>query len=249
MPTTTATTATPPAHRYAIYFAPAPDSPLGQAGAHWLGRCAATGQMLPQPELPGQPPGLLPTLTREPRRYGWHATLKAPFTLAEGLTPASLRRAVHALAATQQPFDLPPLSVQWLGNFLALVPDPGQPNHPGRTALNALAAACTTALHPLTQPLSDAELARRRQKSTLSPAQDSLLQRWGYPYVLDAYRFHLTLSDSLGDAPDALRLALATAAQAHFAHIPAGRCTHLVVFAEPAPGADFEWLDALELGR
>ena len=237
------------AHRYAIYFAPPPDSPLGRAGAHWLGRCAATGQVLPQPELPGQPPGLLPTLTREPRRYGWHATLKAPFTLAEGLGPADLRRAVQALAATLPPFELPPLAVHWLGNFLALVPDPAQQDHPGFAALNALAWACTTTLHPLAQPLSAAELARRRQKSRLSPLQDSLLQRWGYPYVLDAYRFHLTLSDSLTGASDELRQALTAAAQAHFAQAPAGRCTQLVVFAEPAPGADFEWLDAVELGR
>ncbi|MDD2545186.1 MAG: DUF1045 domain-containing protein [Burkholderiaceae bacterium] len=245
----------PSAHRYAIYFAPPPDSPLGRAGAHWLGRCAATGQARPQPALPLPAPGALHHLTRDPRRYGWHATLKAPFTLAEGLAPSDLRRAVQALAATRQPFELPPLAPHWLGHFLALVPDPAQQAHPGCAALNALAAACTTELHPLAQPLSDAELARRRQKSTLSPAQDQYLQRWGYPHVLDRYRFHLTLSDSLAPnpegrgAPAALRQALTQAAQAHFADLPAGRCTHLVVFAEPAPGADFQWFDAVELGR
>ena len=44
----------------------------------------------------------------------------------------------------------------------------------------------------------DAELARRRAAG-LSPAQEVLLQKWGYPYVMDEFRFHLTLSGRLDD--------------------------------------------------
>jgi hypothetical protein len=41
--------------------------------------------------------------------------------------------------------------------------------------------------------LSEAQLARRREGG-LTPAQDALLLRWGYPYVMEEFRFHITLT-------------------------------------------------------
>ena len=76
------------AHRYAAYFAPAIGSAWWEAGSHWLGRCAARGQPLPQPAIDGMPPARQQALTAAPRRYGWHATLKAPFALPSHLDAA-----------------------------------------------------------------------------------------------------------------------------------------------------------------
>ena len=49
---------------------------------------------------------------------------------------------------------------------------------------------------PFARPPGAAELERRR-KAGLSAAQEKMLLRWGYPYVLDEFRFHLTLTGRL----------------------------------------------------
>lgn len=221
-----------PAYRYAVYYAPRPDSVWWQAGSQWLGRCAARHTLLAQPEIAHVPPQALQRLTAAPRRYGWHATLKAPFALATGVTPAQLRSALQALARGLQPFDMPSLQVTRLDNFLALV------THGDPHAIDAVARACVTQLHPLAAALSPAELQRRRATG-LSPEEDALLLRWGYPFVLDRFRFHLSLTGPLQHEAPALVHALQHAAQQHFGKLPPCRFETLALFAEPTPGADF----------
>ena len=230
-----------PAYRYAVYYAPRPNSAWWQAGSQWLGRCAARHTLLPQPEVAHVPPQALQRLTAAPRRYGWHATLKAPFALAAGVTPAQLRDALRALARELKPFDMPRLQVTRLDDFLALVP---QGDH---RAIDAVAAACVTQLLPLAAPLSPAELQRRRAAG-LSPEEDALLLRWGYPFVLERFRFHLSLTGPLQHEAPALVHALQHAAQQHFDPLPPCRFDTLALFAEPTPGADFVLVAHEEMG-
>ena len=233
-----------PAHRYAVYFAPHPGTLAWLAGSHWLGRCAALLQPLQQLQIEGVAQETLERLTAEPRRYGWHATLKAPFSLAPGVDWLSLHHAVQRLAQGLRPFQLPPLQVERTGDFLALVPVAG---HAGHAELQVAAAACVTQLQPLAAPLCAAALARRRAAG-LSPRQDALLQQWGHPFVLDEFRFHMSLTGPLAGT-DAITVALVLdAAEQFFADLPALRFNSLALFAEPAPGADFVLLDHLELG-
>ena len=56
-----------------------------------------------------------------------------------------------------------------------------------------MAAQVVTHFDPFRAPASDAELARRRA-SGLSPNQEAMLTRWGYPYVMQDFRFHVTLT-------------------------------------------------------
>jgi hypothetical protein len=179
-------------------------------------------------------------LTNDPRRYGWHATLKAPFTLATGHTEQDLRDAVQSLAAGFKAFDLPALQVRDLGHFLALVPQDAS------APLDAIARACVTQLHPFAAPLSDAELARRR-KSKLSPQEDAMLVQWGYPFVLDTFRFHCSLTGNLHMLSAAQRQAVVAAATEWFSDLAAPRFDSLALVAEPSPGADFVVLDHMEL--
>lgn len=185
--------------RFAIYHAP-PPGPLADAAARWLGRDAATGA------APGQPHLDLPALTRNPRRYGFHATLKAPFRLAPGMTEDGLRDALGSLAARLRPVVLERLEVGLLGRFLALLP------RGDTTALNGLAGEIVTGLDDFRAPLTGEERARRRPDA-LDTHRRALLDAWGYPYVLDAFRFHMTLSDQLTDAQAAT---LQPLAQRHF---------------------------------
>jgi hypothetical protein len=68
-----------------------------------LGRDALSGESLSGFAIPGTDAQGWRELTAEPRRYGFHATLKAPFRLAAGLSADELFQAVAALADTLQP--------------------------------------------------------------------------------------------------------------------------------------------------
>ncbi|MFV0473741.1 MAG: DUF1045 domain-containing protein [Pikeienuella sp.] len=176
--------------RYAVFYAPPKGSALARFGAAWLGRDAETGAGAAQPEIEGLD---LEAASATPRRYGFLCTLKAPFRLAEGTDAAGLEAALAVLAAGIAPFACAPLAVEPLGGFVAF--------RPGAScaALAALAAACVTGLDRFRAPAPESEIARRRAAG-LTPAQEAHLARWGYPYVLDEFRFHLTLTGALSDA-------------------------------------------------
>jgi phosphonate metabolism protein PhnN/1,5-bisphosphokinase (PRPP-forming) len=139
-------------------------------------------------------------------------------------------RACAALASDSAGFRVK-LKVGLRDGFLALVPD-GDP-----APLHILAARCVRELDGFRRPLSEEELARRR-KVLLTARQDANLLRWGYPYVLDDFRFHMTLTERL-EPGDAGRLV--SAAQAHFA-TELGEpvmIDGLTLFQEPECGAPF----------
>ncbi|TDK50550.1 DUF1045 domain-containing protein [Antarcticimicrobium luteum] len=175
--------------RYAIYYAPPAEAAWGRFATGWLGWDMEAGAEVPHPAVAGLP---LPVeeITATPRKYGAHATLKPPFRLAEGKTRAQLEVACADLCAMLAPLRLDGLALARLGRFLALRP------LGGTEALNALAARAVEALDPFRAPASEAELARRRAAG-LSPAQEENLARWGYPYVMGEFRFHITLSGKL----------------------------------------------------
>lgn len=188
--------------RYAIYYAPRPGEFAARA-AKWLGWDAETGSPLPQPDLPGLPyPAIL---TAEARRYGFHGTLRAPFRLAEGLAPDAAAQTVKALASRLAPVICEGLKLENLQGFLAFTPLGCE------AALLELGAAVVEGTNALRAPLSEAETARRRPE-LLTPRQRTLLGLWGYPHVMEEFRFHLTLTDRLPDPEPA-----ATALLAHFA--------------------------------
>jgi putative phosphonate metabolism protein len=190
--------------RYGIYVVPT--GGFYRAGADWLGWDSVAGAPVahaPVPDLPDQ----AEVLTATPRKYGFHGTVKPPFFLAEGTNADGLDRAARAFCAHCAPVTIPRLEVRRLGGFIAIVPSEPSP------ALADLAAATVDALDPFRAPPSDAELARRR-KARLTARQEALLQRWGYPYVMEEFRFHLTLTGRL--EPGAADQARATLAQ-HFA--------------------------------
>ena len=176
--------------RYALYFSPAADHPLTKTASRWLGRDAFTGETFPTPDVPGLSPGDVQALTADPRRYAFHATLKAPFELAAGRSEAELIETFEHLAATTEAFDIPNVVVGQLGRFFALVPDKVYPD------LQEFAAQIVERFEPFRAQLSEADIARRKPE-TLSPEHRANLMRWGYPHVMDEFRFHMTLSDQV----------------------------------------------------
>ena len=67
--------------RYAIYYAPAPGSGLDRFGAQLLGYDAFSGEDLAFADGILQATPDWHDLTGDPRKYGFHATLKAPMSL------------------------------------------------------------------------------------------------------------------------------------------------------------------------
>ncbi len=220
--------------RYAVYWAPPRGSGLARAGAAWLGWDPEARRVPEPPEL-ALPAGLARAdLTEAPRRYGLHATLKAPFRLAEGTTPAALDAALARLAAARAPAAAPPLRVDAELGFLALRPAGPCPE------IDALAAACVEELDLFRAPLTEAERARRLAKP-LPPDRLANLERWGYPHVFDAFRFHVTLASPV---PAEAEPPLAVCLEAHLApHLAeALPLRELCLFGDPGGGRPFHLL-------
>jgi putative phosphonate metabolism protein len=173
------------AGRVALYWAPDPDSAFGRFGDRWLGR-----EAVDEAAVGGLPAGERDAITTHPRHYGFHATLKPPFALAAGTDVAQVHEALGSFAAHRAPFDAPPLALKSVSGFLALVLSAAS------SEMHELAAACVRDFDEFRAPAPPEETAERR-KAGLTPVQDAHLLRWGYPYVMEEFRFHLTLSGRL----------------------------------------------------
>ncbi|MBR1232700.1 DUF1045 domain-containing protein [Bradyrhizobium sp. AUGA SZCCT0182] len=181
--------------RYAIYYAPVQASDLNRFGAQMLGYDAFGGEDLPFPEDVVSAAPDWRNLTADPRKYGFHATLKAPFSLAQGRTEAELLAACAAFAATPRAIPVIRPVVGSISGFIAVIPaDPP-------AELIRLAADCVSEFDAFRTPLTEADRARRNP-SRLTSAQRAHLDSWGYPYVMEEFRFHMTLTGRL----DASRL-------------------------------------------
>jgi len=229
------------AYRYAIYYAPSLESEFWNLGSEWLGRCAATQMKLPQPLIDAMPVETFHQLTHAPRRYGWHATLKAPFSLHPEFALDDLVDAVRRVCHQFKPFVMPRLEVRRLDDFLALVPNGDV------TAIRQVANQCVTDLHPLTEALSESELSRRRT-SPLSAEQDQMLVRWGYPYVLEHFKFHMSLTGSLSACRSTQVQSLVLGAERIFNRLAPPVFDAVAIFAEPVQGADFVLIDHVRFG-
>lgn len=218
-------------HRYAIYFAPRSGTVWWRFGARWLGRDAISGQAAKPYQVRGMTSESVLACTAEPRRYGFHATLKPPFVLAPGASEQALHVALENLAARQSAFPLGPLRVELIGGFLALVAA-----HPPQ-ALAETAASCVRSLDHLRRAPSDEELERRRAAG-LSVRQECLLKRWGYPYVMDQWRFHMTLTGRLDDPQRRLLHGWLQQKVARISTEPM-EFDSLCLFEQSGPGADF----------
>jgi putative phosphonate metabolism protein len=179
--------------RVAIYFTPAKDHPLTLRAAEWLGRDAFDNRAVRDPD-----PKVNAFLS-EPARYGFHATLKAPFRLADGMTLNDLDRELAAFAQRIQAVSLGTLAVTRLDSFFALTVQTAFPR------LRQVEEAVRTAFEPFRAPLSEYEVARRNPQG-LSERQQANLSRWGYPHVGQDFRFHMTLTNAIVDEDEAARV-------------------------------------------
>jgi len=227
--------------RYAIYFTPGQNDPLTRIAASWLGRDPFTGAQPPAPAVTSLSQAEIAYHTASARRYGFHATLKAPFHLADGETETELDSAVASFAAGADPILLSKLTPARIDGFLALVPGSPAPD------LDRFAGEIVTVFDRFRAPLSEAEV-KRRNPEAMSPEEFRNLLQWGYPYVFESFRFHMTLTGRVGDHDLARVRAAIDEAFATTLARPA-TIDGLALFVEPEPGAPFLVKSWYRLGR
>lgn len=235
------------AARYAVYFAPAADSPFWRFGCAWLGRDPETGETPERPRLVGQAAddwdaAALDGLLASPAGYGFHATLKPPFRLASGKTAEALADAVERFAATERGFVCPDVDVAAVGRFIAFRLAADAPE------MHKLAETAVARFDEFRAPAPAAELEKRRAAG-LTDRQDALLQAWGYPYIFEEFRFHMTLTGSIADAGKRDRLAQSLKRMAADAGANgAMRAEGVALYEQPAAGAPFRLLRRFPFG-
>lgn len=217
--------------RFALYYAPATTDPLWTRAAAWLGRDPAGG-VVPAAEIAGLSAEYRASITAAARRYGFHATIKAPMALAPGVTRAALECDLERFAAGMRPVPIGRLVPRVIDGFIALVPERQE------AALTAFAQAVVERFDRCRAPLAAQARARRIAEGGLDERQVALLDRFGYPYVMEQFRFHMTLADRL---PESECQAVLEAATDWFAPVLAEPLVldRLALFHEAGPGAPF----------
>lgn len=226
--------------RYAFYISPDENDPLTSAAERWLGANPFTGETHDLQPTGDFSAAELTALTADPRRYGFHGTLKAPFALALGAGESQLLDAFEAFAEERISFDIPRMVLGQLGPFFALVPAADCPQ------LQDLADETVRRFSAFRAPLSDADIARRKPETLGSVMRSNLLE-WGYPYVFESFRFHMTLTGAVPVERQAAMRALLEQVFAPFIGEPLP-VTSLALFTEPARGAPFTVHSLLPLG-
>ncbi|MDX8468293.1 DUF1045 domain-containing protein [Mesorhizobium sp. VK23B] len=227
--------------RYAIYFTPRQDEPLARIAANWLGRDPFSAATRPVEAVGDLSAAEVAFHTASARRYGFHATLKAPFRLARNETEASLRAALDDFAEVTSQVVIPRLVVGQIDGFFALVPE--APFAP----LNNFAGEVVRAFDRFRAPLTEAEIERRSPDS-LKPQEFRNLCQWGYPYVFETFRFHMTLSGRVGPQESPRLRAAIDSLFAEVLQRPVP-VDALTLFVETEPGAPFMALSHHALGR
>jgi len=179
--------------RYAICFTPPVGDPLSAAAASWLGRNVYSGEPVEPPSIAGLSLSEIAFHTAAPRRFGFHAMIMAPFRLAPGTDESQLLKALMHFTSAETPFEIERMEVARVGHCWALAPQvPSQVMH-------LLAGRIVQAFDRFRAPLGDEEI-ERSDPDRLTAPQFTNLHRWGDPFVMDEFRFHLKLTGLLNAA-------------------------------------------------
>lgn len=225
--------------RYALYYVPETGSSFNDAGSRWLGRDAYSDRVFEQPGIDGLTAWQIAERTLNARRYGFHATLKAPAPLAGHVSEADYVRAVAEFCKSTPAVVLPKAVIQSFSGIYAIVP--AEPFAP----LNALEKNIVMHFEPWRGGLND-ETMEKQRRGNLTDRQIELLERWGYAHAMEEFRFHITLTDRI---PDDQKDAFVAAMKQHFEAFDGAPLSidRLGIFVEDQPGAPFRILDSFPL--
>lgn len=225
--------------RYAIYYAPEADFDLWRFGSALVGYDAYAASTVPFPEKALQTATDWHEITADPRKYGFHATLKAPFSLADGKSERDLAEACASFAAKARAIPIIRPVVGSISGFIAVIP--AEPSE----LLERLAADCVRDIDPFRAPLTASD-RERRNPSQLTSRQREYLDQWGYPYVMEEFRFHMTLTGRLDEVRrrPALDMLRGEFAKLHLEALPIDR---IALFRQQANDGRFAIIGSWQL--
>ena len=179
--------------RVAIYFLPKKNSSLENFGKNLLGRDINKKKKisLTRRQKYFINRGFtyfdeLKDYCEEPAKYGFHATLKAPFRLKRNVKTKNFYDVISHIAAQHSRFKIKGLKIVYSKKFTFITS-----RKPNKLLIN-LENDLVKHLDTFRAELNKTEI-KKRIPDSLTFKQNKYLKEWGYPFVFDQFKFHMTL--------------------------------------------------------
>ena len=183
--------------RYAIYYAPPKESNLEEFGRYWFGWDPINAKSINNKQRINYLNGFgiknLKNIDKNvliARKYGFHGTLIPPFKLNKNYSTKTLFKKTEKIAKKFKKFKFYKFKLKKINNFYAFVQNKKNNN------INKLSNRLVRELFKFRSPLTKKEIDRRNP-SKLSKFQLNILYKWGYPYLMSEFKFHMTLASEV----------------------------------------------------
>ena len=183
--------------RYAIYYAPPKESSLEEFGRYWFGWDPLNAKLINNKHRINYLNrfGIKNLINIDknvliPKKYGFHGTLIPPFKLNKNYSTNTLFKKTEEIAKKFKKFKFYKFKLKKMNNFYAFVQNKKNNN------INKLSNRLVRELFKFRSPLSKKEIDRRNP-SKLSKLQLNILYKWGYPYIMSEFNFHMTLASEV----------------------------------------------------
>lgn len=183
--------------RYAIYYAPPKESNLEEFGRYWFGWDPLNAKLINNKQRINYLNGFgiknLKNIDKNvliAKKYGFHGTLIPPFKLNKNYSTNLLFKKTEDIAKKFKKFKFYKFKLKKINNFYAFVQNKKNNN------INKLSNRLVRELFKFRSPLTKKEIDRRNP-SKLSKLQLNILHKWGYPYLMSEFNFHMTLASEV----------------------------------------------------
>ena len=183
--------------RYAIYYAPPKESSLEEFGRYWFGWDPLNAKLINNKHRINYLNrfGIKNLINIDknvliPKKYGFHGTLIPPFKLNKNYSTNTLFKKTEDIAKKFKKFKFYKFKLKKINNFYAFVQNKKNNN------INKLSNRLVRELFKFRSPLTKKEIDRRNP-SKLSKLQLNILYKWGYPYIMSEFNFHMTLASEV----------------------------------------------------
>ena len=183
--------------RYAIYYAPPKESSLEEFGRYWFGWDPLNAKLINNKHRINYLNrfGIKNLINIDknvliPKKYGFHGTLIPPFKLNKNYSTNTLFKKTEEIAKKFKKFKFYKFKLKKINNFYAFVQNKKNNN------INKLSNRLVRELFKFRSPLTKKEIDRRNP-SKLSKLQLNILYKWGYPYLMSEFNFHMTLASEV----------------------------------------------------
>jgi hypothetical protein len=183
--------------RYAIYYAPPKESSLEEFGRYWFGWDPLNAKLINNKRRINYLNrfGIKNLINIDKnvliaKKYGFHGTLIPPFKLNKNYSTNTLFKKTEEIAKKLKKFKFYKFKLKKINNFYAFVQNKKNNN------INKLSNRLVRELFKFRSPLTKKEIDRRNP-SKLSKLQLNILYKWGYPYLMSEFNFHMTLASEV----------------------------------------------------